>query len=117
MLIDAGREKRLLELDVETGDAWGSEVIQDFDLPADAPASVTSMLDQMSSQVGLLTPAMPDEEVGVGTQGKSEGTAEFNGVEIETTATYDLESLDGDDYVTVVDVDQRYVPGEINGIE
>ena len=66
---------------------------------------------QIDAQVRALVPVLPTAEVGVGASWTATSVAQVDGATVDQVATYTLESLEGDDYVIGVTIDQTYRPG------
>lgn len=72
---------------------------------------------QVDAQVRALVPVLPSTQVGVGASWTATSVAEVDGATVDQMATYTLESLEGEDYVIGVSIDQTYRPGEVEGVE
>lgn len=77
-----------------------------FSLPDDAPPELSSMIDQLASQSTQFAVPFPSEPVGDGARWKVENSLELSGIAVDQTATYTLDSIDGDDYSISVRLDQ-----------
>ena len=73
-------------------------------------------LTQLRTQLRSLVPVFPAAAVGVGATWTVTTVIEVDGVTVDQTATYTLESLDGDAYVVGVTVEQQYRNGEVEGV-
>ena len=84
-----------------------------IDVPSGADPAMAQMLTQFDQQMASLTVPMPEEPVGVGARWRVTTGLELNGVRVEQTATYTLQSFEGDDFTVDVEMEQRFVPGTI----
>lgn len=99
-------------------DRLGAITDSDFALPADMPAELSGMLDQIGSQMTLNTAPFPAEPVGVGATWKSETPINTGGLTMEQVATYELVARDGDDYTIKIDSTMSPEPGAtMEGVE
>ncbi|GAA3810872.1 DUF6263 family protein [Nocardioides panacisoli] len=85
----------------------GAVTSTDFHLPADAPPELSSTIDQLAGQTSQVAVPFPDEPVGQGATWQVETQLGVAGVDTDQTATYTLDSIDGDDYAISVKIDQQ----------
>lgn len=95
----------------------GSLVESDLEAPADLDPTIASVFEQIEDQAGQISVVFPDEEIGEGAEWSTVADLDLNGVSIEQTTSYTLESLDGDDYTISAEVEQAYEPGETDQFE
>lgn len=98
-----------------TQDPDGSVVDSSLDLAGDAPAATT--LNEVRVQVQALSPVFPAEEVGAGASWTVTSVLDVDAATVDQTATYTLQSVDGDDYVVGVTVTREYRTGPVEGVE
>lgn len=73
--------------------------------------NVRATLDSLTSQLTNLTAPLPSVPVGVGATWTADRAAVVNGMEVTTSTTYTLRSLNGDDYALDVVQDMAAPPG------
>jgi hypothetical protein len=98
-----------------TFDRSGQVVDTDFELPAGIDPAISQTFDQVLEQSSSIGAVFPDEELGEGATWTLKSTLELNGIEVEQTATYTLESLQGEDYEISVEIEQDFQEGDIAG--
>lgn len=80
-------------------DDLGRVLDASLDVPEDLDATIAATLDSLSDQLSQLTPALPEEPVGVGGSWRSTATAGSSaaaGAGGTTTTTYVVTAIDGD---------------------
>lgn len=85
----------------------GAVTSTDFHLPADAPPELSTTIDQLTSQTSQVAVPFPSEPVGQGAKWQVETHLGVSGVDTDQTATYTLDSIDGDHYSISVKLDQQ----------
>jgi hypothetical protein len=85
----------------------GAVTSTDFDLPPNAPAALSSTIDQLAGQTSQVSVPFPSEPVGEGAKWQVETQLDAAGVASDQTATYTLDSIDGDSYSISVQLDQQ----------
>ncbi|GAA5152246.1 hypothetical protein GCM10023340_32250 [Nocardioides marinquilinus] len=98
-----------------TFDRSGQVVDTDFELPDGVDPAIEQTFDQVLEQASSIGAVFPDEELGEGATWTLRSTLELNGIEVEQTATYTLESLQGEDYEVSVEIEQDYQEGDVAG--
>lgn len=72
---------------------------------------------QPDTQLRALVPVLPTDEVGVGATWTATSVVLVDGALADQVATYRLTSLEGDDYVIDVTIDQQYRAGDVAGTD
>lgn len=93
----------------------GAVVSTEFDVPDDAPPTVSSMLDQLEGQTAQIAVPFPSEPVGEGASWQVTSHLDLSQASTDQTSTYTLDSLDGEDYSISVEVDQDLDGGASGG--
>lgn len=84
----------------------GQVVSTHFAVPDDAPPTISSMLDQLANQSAQVSVPFPSEPVGEGARWQVETKLGIASLTTHQTATYTLDSVDGDDYSITVHLEQ-----------
>lgn len=85
----------------------GAVTSTDFHLPPNAPPELSSTIDQLAGQTSQVAVPFPPDPVGQGAKWQVETQLGVSGVDTDQTATYTLDSIDGDDYAISVRIDQQ----------
>lgn len=96
---------------------FGELVDSESEIPDGVTGQVREMLEQLGNQAESLTVAFPDDDLGVGATWTATSALELSGIEVEQTASYELVSLDGEEYEISVELTQDYRSGEAEGFE
>lgn len=91
----------------------GAFVDGEIRMPDGLDPTVASSMEQFEQQLASMTVPLPTEPVGPGARWRAGTSIVLNQLEVETTATYELRSLQGGEYELAVDIEQRMVPGTI----
>ncbi|WP_137292628.1 DUF6263 family protein [Nocardioides dongxiaopingii] len=114
-------EAALSELTGVTGSTTftpsGEVTDSEIDIPDGVTSTVRQSMEQLTDQSSSLTVAFPEEELGAGATWTASSALELNGIEVQQTTSYELVSLEGDQYVIEVEVTQEFEPGEAEGFE
>jgi hypothetical protein len=88
-------ERQLATLNGLSGEmtltARGAVVDSKLDIPPDLDPALAQTVDQLRDQLGVLSPALPQEVVGVGARWRGMSQLELNGIEARQVAEYHLE--------------------------
>lgn len=98
-----------------TGTVWltrgGAAVRTQFDIPAAAPTTTRSIIQEFGNRASAVNVPYPDQPVGPGARWMSTSETESSGVAVEQVATYTLKSFHGNAFRVAVEIDHHVLPG------
>ena len=95
----------------------GATLSVELDIPDDVDPTVRQTLDQFQDQASSLSVPFPEEDLGVGASWRITNEPTISDVTVRQTTTYEVTSLDGDQYELAVTVDQETLPGTSQGAQ
>lgn len=112
-----GVEQALASMEGLTGSLTttraGAFVDGDVQVPDGLHPTVASSMEQFEQQLASMTVPLPTDPVGPGARWRVTTAFGLNGLETETTARYELLSIQDGEYELAVDIEQRMMPGPI----